>query len=812
MNRLKFAVLLFGIFVTSFGVLTIEISLTKVFSVMYSYHYTFLAVSIALFALSLGGVLTQAFSWQIPLDEIFSRLAFISAIFSFASFLIFALMSLSSPNVVSDIFVMFFPFFIAGVFLATIYNIFTTFSNVVYFADLFGAAIGALAVVFLLNFVGAVRGVLYVGAFISIASLFFALCSKRKTATLVAIVGIVLMAFFVQYTTRASLLDIPPMGGQGKELEGILSDQSLGARIVDSRWSAFGRTDLVELDADPHSKVIFVDGGAGTRMFHFDGDFTNSSGEVPSLKYTTQYFPYYFVNKGDSLVIGPGGGLDVLTSLMSGMNHTTAVEVNPDIVSVVRDYSNYNGGIFTKYGNVHVYVDEGRSFVRRNTQKYDIIMLDIPVTKTAQGSIGYALAENYLFTTNSFMDYLGHLKDDGLLTVVAHDRVEVYKLVSIAFKVLEDQGLSAQEIMRRIVVIEGEGHSGLPVFILKKTPFTDKQARLVYGKANELGFMPVYLPYVNEVFLDPFLTGLADGRVFIDVAISQAPFDMTPPTDDNPFFYKFERGIPLTLSQLLIATVILSVVLLGLYFGAWARRLSAASRKELHSLVSKFSLFRPYYFASLGLGFMLIEIPLIQRFILFLGHPTLAIAVVLFSLLLASGLGSFYSTKWKNQKLYNVFKVSLVIGIIVMLYLLVVPFVFNVYLSYDSTFRFFVAFALIFPLGFLMGIPFPTGLRFVKKELENEVAWMWVINGVFSVLGGVLALVVAMSFSFSAVLLSGGLLYVGIFLVGRTWAKGEVEAAEMEEAKLRDKKELEKLAKKQRRKKWKEELWKRRRR
>jgi len=811
-NRLQFAVLLFGIFVSSFGVLTSEIALTRIFSVMYSYHYTFLAVSVALFALSLGGVLTQAFSWQIPLDGIYSRLALISVISSFGSFLVFVLTSSSSSNAVSDAFILFFPFLVVGIFLATIYNVFTTFSNVAYFADLLGAAIGALAVVLLLDFVGAARTVLLVGALTSIASLFFALSSKRKIITLVTIVDIVLMAFFVQYSTRTNLSGTPFMGGQGKELEGILADQSLGARIIDSRWSAFGRSDLIELDADPHSKVIFVDGGAGTRMLHFDGDFNSSSSEVSSLKYTTQYFPYYFLNKGNSLVIGPGGGLDVLTSLMGAMNHTTAVEVNPDIVAMVRDYSSYNGGIYTKYDNVHVYVDEGRSFVRRSTQKYDIIMLDIPVTKTAQGSIGYALAENYLFTTDSFTDYFDRLNDDGLLTIVAHDPVEIYKLVSTAFKVLEDQGLSAQEIMRRLIVVQAEGHSGLPVFILKKTPFTESQARSAYLKANELAFVPSYLPYVDGPSLDPLLSGLADGSVSIDMVISLAPFEITPPTDDNPFFYKFEKGIPLTLSQLLIGAVILSAALTGLYLGAWARRLSAVSKKELDTLMSRFSLFRPYYFASLGLGFMLIEIPLIQRFILFLGHPSLAIAVVLCSLLLASGLGSFYSRRWQSQKLYNVFKVSLVIGIAVILYMLVLPFVFNAFLSYDSTFRFFVAFTLIFPLGFFMGIPFPVGLKLTRKEVKNDAAWMWCINGAFSVLGAVLALALAMSFNFSAVLLSGGLIYVAIFLVGRTWAKGEMNAAEMEEVKFREEMALEKLAKKQRRKKWKEELWKRRRR
>lgn len=812
MNRLKFAVLLFGIFVSSFGVLTFEISLTRIFSVMYSYHFTFLAVSIALLALSLGGILTQVFSWQISADAIFSRLAFISVIFSSASFLIFALTSLANSNVVIDALVMFFPFLIAGVFLATIYNVFTTFSSIAYFADLLGAAVGALAVVFLLNSFGAVRGVLMVGTVISAASLLFAFGSRRKVIILIAIVNVVLMAFLVQYTARTNLSSVPFMGGQSKELEATLADQSLGARIIDSRWSAFGRTDLVELDADPHARFIFVDGGAGTKMFHWDGDLTNSSGDVPSLKYTTQYFPYYFVNKGSSLVIGPGGGLDVLTSLISGMNHTTAVEVNPDTVAIVRDYSDYDGGIYSRYDNVHVYVDEGRSFVRRSTQKYDIIMLDIPVTKTAQGSIGYALAENYLFTTDSFTDYFGHLAQEGLLAIVAHNSVEVYKLVSISLKVLGAQGLSPQEIMQRLLVVQGAGHSGLPVFVLKKTPFTNDQISPMYLKASELGLTPVYMPNVDEVPLDPFLTGLADGSVSIDAAISQAPFEIAPPTDESPFFYRFEKGIPPTLSLLLIGTVISGVALLGLYLGAWGRRLSAVGGRELDSLMSGFSLFRPYYFISLGLGFMLIEIPLIQRFTLFLGHPTLAISVVLFSLLLASGLGSFYSTKWRNQQLFNVFKVSLAIGALVILYMLILPFVFNAYLGYDSTFRFLLVFGLIFPLGFLMGIPFPVGLKFAKKEGRNEAAWMWCINGAFSVLGAVAALVIAMSFNFSAVLLSGAFIYFAIFLVGRPWAKGEIETTELKETNLSKSKELEKLARKQRRKEWKERLLEKKRR
>jgi MFS family permease len=182
---------------------------------------------------------------------------------------------------------------------------------------------------------------------------------------------------------------------------------------------------------------------------------------------------------------------------------------------------------------------------------------------------------------------------------------------------------------------------------------------------------------------------------------------------------------------------------------------------------SKFSGFKWYIFASLGFGFMLIEIALIQKFILFLGEPTLAIAVSLFSLLLAGGIGSFFSRKWFNGKQYNAFKISLIIAVVTIVYIFALPFIFNATLSYSASIRFVISFAFISPLGFLMGIPFPTALGYIKQEFENDAAWMWCINGAFSVLAGVFALVVAMTFGFNAVLLLGALTYAGLFVIGR---------------------------------------------
>ena len=172
---------------------------------------------------------------------------------------------------------------------------------------------------------------------------------------------------------------------------------------------------------------------------------------------------------------------------------------------------------------------------------------------------------------------------------------------------------------------------------------------------------------------------------------------------------------------------------------------------------------------------MLIEVALIQKYILFLGPPTLAIAASLFSLLFAGGVGSVVSGKWNSSKHFNSFSTSLIISITIILYLLALPVLFDAFLGYSLLTRVLISFASIFPLGFMMGIPFPTILRQVKREFENDAAWMWCINGAFSVLGSVLALVLAMSFGFNAVLMLGALTYLGIFLVGRKQPKERLE-------------------------------------
>ncbi len=780
LRRFEAAALLISIFMISFSVLTFEISLTRMFSVMFAYHYVFIAVAIAFAGLALGGILGKWLLPESPKKQLLATLTIIYAFFALMFSLITILtISATAPNFAATAFLFFLSFLPAGLFLSTAYKFFIGYSSTIYAADIIGAAIGSIATVTFLNGLSPVTTILLMSTILTITSLLLAFMSTKKIIGITAV--LILLTLSSLFLSVRAGKDVPIGSDQGKELYAFLTDPKYGAKIVESRWSAFGRTDLVEFQNDPHHKVIFIDGGAGTQLYHFNGDFNDTSNSVNTLWNSTAAYPFYFTDNENILVIGPGGGVDVLISLMFNFSHVHAVEINQATVDIVNDYASFDGGIYSDYDNVHVHVDEGRSFLKRTGMKYDAIMLDIPITKTVQGSSGYSMAENYLFTTDSIKDYLENLNDNGYLVIVAHEQVEIYRLVMTALETLQSQGKSIAEGMKQIVVTQKGGHMSFPVFILKKTTFGAIEVGDMIQKTGEVNLMPVYFPlYHKEMnsMYDPTLVALAEGKADMRTLIEAAGLDgadISPPTDDKPFFYKFEKGLPVALPQVLIGFIVLTAIATFVYFFDWGRRLYVAPKKMKQALTEKFSVFTPYYFASLGLGFMLIEVSFAQKFILFLGSPTLAISTALFSLLLSMGIGGILSKKLK-QPARLVPKISLIGGIIMLSYIFVLPFIFDFMLGLDLNIRVLVTLAVTFPGGFALGTLYPLGIRIVDRYFDsNDISWMWGINGLFSLLGSTLAVVIAISFGFSAALLLGGILYVMIFPLSRLFLKEEIE-------------------------------------
>lgn len=782
-SRLEGAVLLSAVFIMSFAVIIFETSLTKMFSVMFAYHYMFLAIAISFAGLGLGGILAQAFFSKTPKKNLFAGLTIAYSAFSLSvSLSTVVAINTSSPSfgVVSTLF--FIAFIPAGLFLATAYRFFAAHSSLLYGADIIGASLGSLGVIIFLNTFSPVTTILSISAILSIVAVFLTFFGRRRRAILSGTLVLLLLTSSVLLITISTGKEVPIGSDQGKDEYNALNSNA-GARIVESKWSAFGRTDLVQLGNDTHEHAIFVDGGAGTALYHFDGNFSDSNSSVYPLWFSTAAFPFYFMgNKNSALIIGPGGGVDVLTTLMLNFSHIHAVEINQQTVDIVKEFSNCDGGIYSNYSNVHVHVDEGRSFLKREKEKYDAIMLNIPITKTIQGSSGYSMAENYLFTVDSFNDYLDHLNDGGTLVIVAHELVEIYKLVTTALTALQSKGQSVSESMLQMAVVEMNNQMS-PVLILKKAAYSPTDSSNMVKTSQKLGLVPVYLPQASsdeKTKLDPILVNLADGSLDLNTLIalaSQSQVDIAPPTDNRPFFYKFEAGLPFELPQLLTGFIVLGAIIVFAYLLTWGRRLYSASKKVRETLTERFSLFPPFYFAALGLGFMLVEVSLIQSFVLFLGSPALAMPIILFSLLLSMGVGGLLSKKWKIQA-NSILKICLLVGLFAILYIVVLPQVFNAFLSSGLNTRLAISFVATFPIGLLLGVPFPTGMRLIDQRYESDdIPWMWGMNGLYSMIGSVLAVIIAITYGFSIALLSGGLVYIVAFVVGRTVFWGELSPA-----------------------------------
>ena len=303
---------------------------------------------------------------------------------------------------------------------------------------------------------------------------------------------------------------------------------------------------------------MYVDGESPAPMYKFNGDFSS----VSQLKRFAGYFPFYSGDKENLLIIGAGGGRDVLVGLMGGSKEITAVEINQDIVDIVDDYSGYNGALYSNYENVRIVVDEGRSFVRRSKEKYDIILISLAITETSGSAGAYALVENYLYTVEAFHDYLEHLTENGRLVIVTHGDAETLKLFGISIKALQDEGTNVVEAKNHIAAVsDGMYHA----FIVKKKAFTPAESEIIHRKAHEAGFASLYTPFINESgVLNNLFSQLGTSGIDLDLWTRkiQPNVNLQQPTDNRPFFFKWEKGLPDSLSTLLRYMLVMAIIII----------------------------------------------------------------------------------------------------------------------------------------------------------------------------------------------------------------------------------------------------------
>jgi len=772
-----------AIFLISFSLIAFEITLSRFLSVLLSYHYVFFILSLALLGLGLGGMFIHMIRPQIPREEErFRVLGLWASLFSIS--IPVSILSITEIGYIQEIplaisfygFLLLIPFFFAGVLLAEGYRIFPTISGHVYGFDLMGAASGSLGSILFLNLFGGIHTNFILGGVASLAAVFLAMGKRGKSyqewflsvicfLISLTLVGVTLMG--VYHT------DLPIGKDSAKEIHEALFP--FEGKIAETRWSAFGRTDLVKYNRFPDHMDIYIDGTAGSPMYRFNGNVNQPD---PAMHHLKDSFPGYFPflhlreeEKNNALIIGPGGGRDILLSLMAGVQEITAVEVNKDLVNIVFKYSWFNGGIYKDFKKVKIVVDEGRNFIKRQRESYDIIFLSLPVTNTSRSLEGYSLTENFLFTTEAIQDYLNHLTEEGRLIVVGHNDAEILRLLSISLAALQTKGTDHTKGMTQTYIVSSGEYL---VFVLKKKAFDHEEIFRAYQTMIQMGFEPQssYFPYMRKLgMLNPALMALEAGKINLndlEKMVRERGYDIRQVTDNRPFFYKLEKGIPKTISMALGSSMLLFLLMTTIPL-IFTREIPVTKKgtTEFKANAIRYLMKPVLLFSMLGTGFMLVEISLTQRFLLLLGQPVVSLATLLFSLLGGAGIGSIWSGRVGLDKLVKgISKTSLGITLIVICYAFLLPLILDQLLGLNLIYRLILSIFICAMLGFLIGVPFPLGIRWLKESgMENYIPWMWGINGVSSVFGSVMAVVIAICLGFTEALFLSAGCYFLIFLV-----------------------------------------------
>jgi predicted membrane-bound spermidine synthase len=531
-------------------------------------------------------------------------------------------------------------------------------------------------------------------------------------------------------------------------------------------------------NATPHELAsIIIDADAATPIYRWNG----SQSDIAWIQKYMDYLPYEMINANNTLVIGSGGGEDILVALSDGVGNVTAVELNPLVISAVKRFDSQSGNIYNN-NNVELIIDDGRRFISSSSEKYDVIVLKLVDSWAAQLAGGYALSENYLYTVEAFQQYFRHLdKDSGGMLVMTRWNFELPRLMPlIVDSLVKETGKSRESVAKHVMVIEDrpglyfgrsdDNQKYYPILVMiKSTPFLDGEAIMVKEKAeaNQAEITMLADNYVAAPFNKLFNN---DSTVYSEYFSTTVASNPTVPTDDSPFYFAREQ-IPKQMIILLVTVMAISGLLsVLLIYHARKRRVKFDSRSSFHVLFAIF----------IGVGFMILEVTFIQKFLLLLGTPIMALTVILFTILLSSGIGSYISGRIFSTRPHRAVLTSIpILAGIIIIYFLYLQYVIESTISMELQYRIALTFGLLFPAGFLMGFQFPSLIKMaslIALQNKNKVVFqydnysdsknnnttlLWGINIVASVIGTVLAAILAMIIGFNGNLLIGLSMYLG---------------------------------------------------
>ena len=788
---------LISIALISAATLAYEILLMRLFSIIQWHHFAYMMISLALLGYGASG--TFVFLFRRWLERRFLTAYLVNAVlFGISAMACFRLAQAVPFNALEVLWdplqplwlglvflLLFIPFFCAANCICLAFSHYPGRLHRIYCYDLSGAGIGAAAIIGLLFIVSpstALQAVAALGLLAAAVAWWEAGVRPRWPTLLFILAAVVLLLPVAGFSLNVS------------EFKGLSQSlRVLNAKQIDQRSSPLGLLTTVESPSIPFRHIpglslntpgqipeqlgLFTDADSLSVLTRFDGELE----ELEYLDYQSSALPYHLLPKPGVLVLGAGGGAQVLQALYHRANHVDAVELNPQVVELVnRKFGSFTGALYGLRG-VTVHQKEARGFVVASRNRYDLIQVALLDSFSASSAGLYALSENYLYTVEAFSEYLQHLQAGGILSITRWMKTpprDGLKILATAIETLKQAGVA--EPGRQMAMIRSWNTSTL---LVKNGPFSDDDIHKLKTFCSKRWFDLAFYPGMKASEANRY--NQLQRPWYFEAAsklLGKAPaafmdaykFNIRPATDDRPYFSHFlkwqtlpellalrNRGGSSMLEWgylILVATLVTALFasLLLVLLPLWVKRRSSSRAGGLHWRIIM-------YFSAIGTAFMFVEIAFIQKFILFLHHPLYAVSVVLCAFLVFAGLGSLMSGRWHEH--VSLLKITSGIGLICVLYILLLPWLFNALVQLPGELKILASALLIAPLAFLMGMPFPLGLDSVSNKRPSWIPWAWGINGCASVVSAILATLLAIHLGFRFVVFMAVVLYLLAALV-----------------------------------------------
>ncbi|MBA4167251.1 MAG: hypothetical protein H0X41_06885 [Chitinophagaceae bacterium] len=769
--------------------LAVEIIISRIFSVITYYYMAFAAISVAMLGMTAGAVtLFIKRSWFEPSRQ-YKSFAWLSIAYWLSVITIalsFCLIPVAFDNIFHRaislllmIFLSTLPFYFSGIIISAALSFLPLPANKVYASDLLGAATGCLLVIGGFAFFDAISLLIFCGiAGLAAFALFsYQHAGKPFMKSMVILTAITIGLALVNSFTGNALR--PPF---------IKGRREKSSDFIYEQWNSYSRISVRKAVIEPpqywgpsplapHNRRILqynmsIDGDAGTVLRSF-----RDSTDINHLEFDLVNFAYFLQKPGNTCIIGAGAGKDIQAAIHFRQKTITGIDLNPIFTDLLQNTFRTTANV-AGHSGVQIINDEARSYLSRSSDKYDIIQMSLIDTWASVGAGAFSLSENNLYTVEAWKVFLAHLSDSGIFTVSRwynpDNLGEAGRLLSLAMESLRRIGKRKPLDHIALLTI-----NNLSTLIVSNRVFDDASVSLIQKKAAALRYNLVIAP--GQLPRDPKLITIVTAASSEELSrkLSSDELNYTAPTDENPYFFNMLKfghmryssawknggimtgNLQATISLFILigclSVFALLVCLVPVMFKTKTNQKGSINHSAFPALAC--------YFSFIGMAFMFTEIAVLQKVSVFLGHPVYALGVLLFTIILSTGTGSFLNERLKTLSAKTFYALSVATAATIVTENFLLRFIIDHLITESMPVKIIVSVVAIFPLGILLGQFFPSGMRIIKDRNARQVSWLWALNGVFGVLVSAVAVLISVYAGISYNFYLASLFYLSLILL-----------------------------------------------